>query len=94
MSGSKKGSVPRFVLMLQDTKTEIDGPNGRQYYSIQVGFSSKRQLQEAQSELDGRSELQNVVDAFFENVEAFGKRRGGESKGFTAVKVEDKDHEV
>lgn len=63
--------VPRFVLSIQDTKTEVDGPMGVQYYNITIGFKSKRQLLTAVSKLDGRNELQNVIDTFFDTVERF-----------------------
>lgn len=82
-----KRSIPRFVLSLQDTKTEIDGPLGRQYYNITIGFSSKKQLLEAHSEIDGRSELLNVIDTFFDTVGQLGKRRGGSKKSYTAVEI-------
>lgn len=84
-----KKSVPRFVLSLQDTKTEVDGPMGRQYYNITVGFSSKQHLLRSVSKFDGASELQHIIDTFFDTVEKMGKRKGGETKGFTQVGVTD-----
>jgi hypothetical protein len=66
---SKSKELPRFVLMLQDTKHEVDGLRGKQFYSIQVAFDSKEQLLRAETKLDGSSELLHLVDVFFENVE-------------------------
>lgn len=75
-------SIPRFVFSISDTKTEIDGPNGRVYYNITIGFENKQQLMESQSQLDGSSELLNVIETFFETVKKF------DDDNYTAVKVE------
>lgn len=84
-------AIPRFVLSLVDTKTTIEGPKGKQYYSLNVGFSSKRKLLEPVSQHDGRSELVNVIDTFFETVEQMGPRKGGVTKGFQAHEREVSD---
>lgn len=84
-----KKAVPRFVLMLQDTKTEIDGPMGRQYYSLAVGFHKKSDLFKPIPEEDGGNELNRVIDHFFTTVAGFGPHKGGAKKNYTAVEVKD-----
>ena len=61
----KDEKVPRIVLTLTDTQTLVPGPNGEQYYSVNVAAESLvdfNKLLEDQTE--GKTELERVFRFF------------------------------
>jgi hypothetical protein len=64
---SKKDKVPRIVLTLTDTQTLVPGPNGEQYYSVNVAAESLvefNKLLPEDDQKDGKTELERVFRFF------------------------------
>ena len=69
----EKNDIPRFVLSLTDTHTIVEGPEGDQYYSINIAADKlkdfNRLIPKAKRTNTARTEWQALLEFFQEAVD-------------------------
>lgn len=93
---SKSEKIPRFVLTITDTQTEITGNNGPQHMSISIAADSltdfARTIPKAKRQNWGHNEFQAMMIFFAEQVsKANVDRAPGETKLYDQTEVIDEE---